>query len=696
MNALHLAAMCDGISCLSFYFDNNLLPDPDTASVELFTPMHIAAMCGSMNSMRFLCDRGANINLKLLDGSLPLHVAVRNEEVEAVEYLASHGSVMDTDNFGMSPMAYARQVGNQKIIDCLGSYSTFFTSASQKDTKLVSQAFESALLRADMQTCEELLCQGFCLDSELPGLNGHTPLTWAIEELEPSMVEWLLARDANAARCVDSGQLYISPLHQMVSSPGLNKILPVMLEKYQRDGGSILRETAAVICGAVYNNNNTGLRLLFNHVQRFEAPYVDDTGTLRQPTYFAANQRSGSGNTSLHIAAINGNVKAATLLLEHGANVDACDHNQSTALHRAASSRSSGRTLVAGLLLRKGAAMECRDCLGDTPLIVAALRGSIEVARLLINAGANLKASNYPAETALHASAYGDHSVSAEATQGEMFATLVQHGLNPHQLNTVSSSPVHFGMQRGTFASLLSNSDLRLRKSEPFPWHGGVSMVPMAWLTCHYGLFLRKLGLKKLRKLAHLEPSDTWAPLCIYASIGNINAVTNLLELGASLNFEGCPSGSALMAACSAGRLQTVRLLVRHGASISYHGPNGFRSAVDVARRNKAIVDWLLVGRFTDQKKISVPAVPGSSTDEFHTQSWSGPVKAGLVISGTSQRRAHESAKQYWVRLMAIKRDWRGKVVPVESNERTSRRARLIPEESVRVCPGDYGTLKEQ
>lgn len=421
------------------------------------------------------------------------------------------------------------------------------------------------------------------------------------------------------------------------------------------------------------------------------------TCTLRQPTCVAANQRADDGMTPLHLAAINGNVKTATLLLENGADIDVFDNNQDTALHEAAWSRSAGNNLVAGLLLRKGAATECRDDHGDTPLIVAAYRGNNEVARLLINAGANLKASNYSSETVLHASAYGDPSVQAEPTQrGEMFATLVQHGLDPHQSNTLSLSPVCYGMRRGLFASLLLNSDLRLEKSEPFPWNGYDSMMPMAWLTCHYSLFLRKLGLERLRKLAHLEPSDSWAPLCIYASLGDIIAVTNLLELGASLEFEGCPSGSALMAACSAWQLQTVRLLVRRGASISYHGPNGFRSAVDVARRNKAIVDWLLVGRFTDQKKISVPAVPGSSTDEFDAQPWSGPVKAELVISGTSQRRAHESVERYWFRLMAIKRDWRGKVVPVESKERTSRRARLIPEESVRVCPGDYGTPKEQ
>lgn len=351
---------------------------------------------------------------------------------------------------------------------------------------------------------------------------------------------------------------------------------------------------------------------------------------------------------------------------------------------------------MAELLLRKGAATECRDEYGDTPLTIASLHGNIELARLLINAGADLKTSNFAHDTPLHAAADGMDE-PAKAAQEEMFATLVQYGLDPHQPNTDSSwSPLHLGMRRGSFASLLLNTDLRIDQCEPFSWNGSYGMVPMAWLTSHYVLFLRKLGLERMRRLAHLEPSNTWAPLCIYASMGNIIAVMNLLDLGARLKFEGCPSGSALMAACSAGRLETVKLLVRRGASITYHGPNGTRSAVDIARRNKAIVDWLLVGRFTDQKKISDSAVPGSSPDEVETQPWSGPVTAELVVSGSSQRQADESAKQYWGRLMAIRKDWRGKVVPENSKARTNRQARLIPEELVRICSGGYEISKEQ
>lgn len=272
-NALHIAAGNGHIGCLAFYIDNNLLTDVNITCAELFTPMHFAAMSGRINSIAFLLDKGADINAKASDGSLPLHLAVQNAHVKAVNYLVDHGSIMDTNNSGMSPMAYARQVGNQEIIECLGSCSTVFTSAAHHDTEGMAQAFEDAFLHADMQTCEELLRQGFCLDSELPSPNGYTPLVWAIDQCRDTALGWLLARDVNVTRCASTVKRYISPLQYMVERPKLNKSLPVMLDKYQRDGGLILREKHNVICAAVRRKNNDGLRLLLDHVHKFEAPH---------------------------------------------------------------------------------------------------------------------------------------------------------------------------------------------------------------------------------------------------------------------------------------------------------------------------------------------------------------------------------------------------------------------------------------
>lgn len=188
--------------------------------------------------------------------------------------------------------------------------------------------------------------------------------------------------------------------------------------------------------------------------------------------------------------------------------------------------------------------------------MTASRHGNIDVVSLLINTGADLKTSDYTLLTPLHLSTLfrdGD-----EATREEVFATLVRHGLDPHQQDRFSWSPIHRAIRIGSFASILLNSDFRLDDGKAFPWNGLLDNEHMAWLTSHYALFLRKLGLERMRKLANLVPTNTWAPLCIYASQGDSMAVTNLLDLGACLDFEGCPSGSALMAACSAGRLETV------------------------------------------------------------------------------------------------------------------------------------------
>jgi hypothetical protein len=151
------------------------------------------------------------------------------------------------------------------------------------------------------------------------------------------------------------------------------------------------------------------------------------------------------------------------------------------------------------------------------------------------------------------------------------------------------------------------------------------------------------------------------------------------------------------MAACSSGRLGSVKVLVRHGAAINYLGVKGLRSAVDVAKNHKAILTWLLVDRFTEQRKISDPE---ETTSSAHTagnaKPWSGILKAEVIIAGAAERQVHESAKDYWIRLMAVKRWWRGRIVHQHEMVQTHRPSRLDPKESVRICPGYFGAPEEQ
>lgn len=402
------------------------------------------------------------------------------------------------------------------------------------------------------------------------------------------------------------------------------------------------------------------------------------------------NQHRLGGETALHWAAQTGNCEAIELLLDHGADVNILDNYQVTPLQRAIMSEPLEESPAAKLLLLHGSALENRSDFGETAIMCASSRGLTELACLLDDAGADLMATDFSAWNCLHYAAYRGKL--------DVLVWLVNRGLQLYTKNSEGWSAFHCASFDKNFTSFLLNFDFAFENIGAIPYAdlGNNMNQGSAWLNEHFNMYLRRLGSERLRALANLEPTDSWSPLCLLASIGQTLAMDNILKLGANVDFDGSPSGSALMLACSSGRLEPVKILVRYGAAISYLGPNGFRSAVDAARNHKTILAWLLANRFTEQRKLAGTAKADSAAHSAEdVKPWSGIVKKELVITGTAQRQVDESARDYWFRLMAVKKDWRGKVVEQHKLARTHRPSRLIPEESVRICPGDYGTPKE-
>lgn len=96
------------------------------------------------------------------------------------------------------------------------------------------------------------------------------------------------------------------------------------------------------------------------------------------------------GHAALHLAAEKGAVDTACVLLDAGAdpNIRTETLNR-TPLHRAAR---DGRPRVARRLVDAGAEIEATDQKGHTPLHLAARQDAAEVAKALIDAGANTEA----------------------------------------------------------------------------------------------------------------------------------------------------------------------------------------------------------------------------------------------------------------------------------------------------------------
>lgn len=114
----------------------------------------------------------------------------------------------------------------------------------------------------------------------------------------------------------------------------------------------------------------------------------------------AINARNHSGETALILAIKMGHSAIAEVLIRHGANVNLSDFDCYTPLILAA--QGDGDAEIVKWLLDHGAAVELRNCLGETALHKAAYFGHDKIASLLIEGGAEVGARDLKGETPLH------------------------------------------------------------------------------------------------------------------------------------------------------------------------------------------------------------------------------------------------------------------------------------------------------
>jgi ankyrin repeat protein len=129
------------------------------------------------------------------------------------------------------------------------------------------------------------------------------------------------------------------------------------------------------------------------------------------------NVQDNDGATALIYAARDGHTEVGRLLLSSGAVLDAADHHHWTALTYAAV---NGRVDFLKLLLGKGASPNVRDASGRTPLILAASYGDDPaVLSALVQAGADLRATDARHRTALDLATARGHAQSAAFLRGQ-------------------------------------------------------------------------------------------------------------------------------------------------------------------------------------------------------------------------------------------------------------------------------------
>lgn len=298
----------------------------------------------------------------------------------------------------------------------------------------------------------------------------------------------------------------------------------------------------------------------------------------------------------LDIAAILGHSQIGSTLLAHGASVGSLAGDHVTPLHYAAE---KGQLNMVKVLLEAGANPNALDSNLQSPAMRAAEQGDLNCVRVLLEAGANIQLRDICGRTALH--------LAADSRAKDVFSFLMNK-MSEYELIT---------------ENMWGGSALYIAMCEPFyfPMSFLLSLAPSAAAyrskksnilnaairhrsTVEFKMLLRRIPAYRLLRLLNQRDLRRVTPLHTAAMHENLDIITLLLDTGAELEIEACDHGTALMGACAAGRLESVKFLVAKGARTSYMQDGKLYSALLAAKNYPEIRRWLLVGRFVEGPRL--------------------------------------------------------------------------------------------
>jgi ankyrin repeat protein len=155
------------------------------------------------------------------------------------------------------------------------------------------------------------------------------------------------------------------------------------------------------------------------------------------------NAQSSTGNTALMLAIDRGKIDVAITLIQSGADLEIKGQKGWTALHNAASGGDKGYKEVAEALLKAGASVDALSETMLTPLHEAAGKSLVEIVRLLVDHGANVKARDKFNNTPLRMCASNAQSFATLESFKQTVQILLDAGADINAGTTINTTSLH-------------------------------------------------------------------------------------------------------------------------------------------------------------------------------------------------------------------------------------------------------------
>jgi len=333
-----------------------------------------AAQDGNVAEIRRTLLSGADPSLKFgKDEETSLHIACRRGHLDAVRaLLVANADVDARDKDGDTALHIASAGGHWKIVKILLEKGADVHAEDRWGEPPLHNAFYS---KADCSEVAELLLE-YGADVNATGREGKTPLQRACFMSDLQSVKLLVQHVQRY------GDVEVRSNHL-----GTALIDALLAEEFSYDAveaiAKVLLDSGANVKVAA-DDGDTALHCACG------GTYVE---TVRRLVKCGANleARDSRGSTPLSCAARADSCLSdedekeivVKLLLDHGAKVNVAQNDGGTALHFACD---TGSLEIARLLLNRGADLEAKDGYNETPLFLACtcLRGNMDIAKELV------------------------------------------------------------------------------------------------------------------------------------------------------------------------------------------------------------------------------------------------------------------------------------------------------------------------
>ncbi|KAH1009350.1 hypothetical protein HUJ04_001716 [Dendroctonus ponderosae] len=415
------------------------------------TPLFYLANSPSL--AEFLIAQGADINISNSIGETLLHVAVKAGKKTLVQYFLEHGLYVDAKTAcGDTPLMFAVQRGFAKIVHILLEHGADYKIENHKSQNLLHLAVENQ----QNEVCERLLSMEINFDQL--DRDGASPLHLAAQRNYCDIIRILAESNVKIdQRDFDN----YTPLHVAASNKNNGYAVAVLLEQHA--------SIDAVTCNgdlplhkAAGSGNEKAVKLLYRKAflsvknrcgltplmmaeahDRRSVVYLLKELEVRQKlrrTSAIPKIRFFKLKTKMAVEQSIESILADSPTLDLLIKSQGAKMKQGAKMSLVHMAVGYGESELVDFFLEHGSEVDAKTASGETPLIHAVLRGSVEIVDVLLLYGADYQISNHLKQNLIH--------LAVKSYQPEVCKRLFALNINVNQLDQSGDSPLHEAARR--------------------------------------------------------------------------------------------------------------------------------------------------------------------------------------------------------------------------------------------------------